>query len=326
MNSSLNQEFTSRIFVINGTVLLLFAVLISISNGLLLFALYRDPLKTFRNATAVLVAALGITDFLTGFVTAVDVGICHIIEATTNRKVMLQAKIISQVTVRASVFIMTMFAVERFIAVAFPYVYRFSITIKKTLFGCVLCWVFAIVTSCLELLVERNLYDMIFLYLTFVVPLLTVCFTYCASCWLMKQKAKRLKTHDARKKKIPRQSTKVQTQLTKTATLIILVFILSLLPFWSLTVVARYCKGCAKESWFIACYRFSIPILYSNSALNPLLYAWRMRSYRRSFIALFTDVRREPSGGHTQSRTKKPQMHDTLAKDTASNHDDETKL
>ena len=323
MNSNLIHEFTSRIFVINGTVLLLFAVLISVSNGLLLFALYKDPLKTFRNATAVLVAALGITDFLTGCVTAVDVGICHIIEATTNRKVMLQAKIISQVTVRASVFIMILFAVERFMAVAFPYFYRFSITIRKTLFGCVLCWVFAIVTSCLELTVDRDLYDMIFLYLTFVVPLLTLSFTYCASCWLMKQKAKRLKTHDARKEK----STKVQTQLTKTATLIILVFILSLLPFWSLTVVARYCKSCAKESWFIACYRFSIPILYSNSALNPVLYAWRMQSYRRTFVALFTGVRvRGPFGRHTQSCTEKPQRYDTLEKDTASKHEDETKL
>ena len=31
-----------------------------------------------------------------------------------------------------------------------------------------------------------------------------------------------------------------------------------------------YCKTCTKERWYIACYRFSIPILYSNSAFNPL--------------------------------------------------------
>ena len=324
MNSSMNHEFTSRIFVINGALLLLFAVLISISNGLLLFTLYRDPLKTFRNATAVLVAALGITDLLTGLVTAVDVGISHIIEGLTNRQVMLQAKIISQVTVRASVFIMTTFAVERFIAVAFPYVYRFSITIQKTVLGCVLCWVLAVISSCLELLVERDLYDVIFLYITFVVPLLTVCLTYCSSYWLMQHKSKRLqRKYDLRKAKIPKESTKLQTQLMKTATLIVFFFVLSLLPFWSFTIVARYCKSCIKETWFIACYRFSIPILYSNSALNPLLYAWRMRSYRRSFLVLFTGINRDPSRGHAYSSVVR---YDTSVKDTTIHGDNDTKL
>lgn len=309
MNSSLDQDFKSRIFVINGAILLLFAVLISIFNGLLLFVIYKDPLRTFRNATAFLVISLGVADFLTGCVTAVDVGISHILEGLAIQKVMLQAKIISQVTVRASVYILIMFAVERFIAVAFPFVYRASVTIRKTIFGCALCWVLAIVTSCLELLVRQDLYDVIFFYTTFVLPLVTMCFTYCATYCLMKRKAEKLHRQGSlqrgesgrykyrergsvRKEKISKQSTELQKQLMKTACLIILVFVLSLVPFWSFTAIRRYCKGCAEQRWFIAGYRFSIPILYSNSALNPLLYAWRMRPYRRSFQALFGKKRK----------------------------------
>lgn len=334
MNSSVNQEFNFSIFIANGTILLLFALLISISNGLLLFTIYKDPLKTFRNATSVLVVALGITDLLTGCVTAVDVGISHILEGLAIRKVMLQAKIISQVTVRASVFIMTMFAVERFIAVAFPYVYRFSVTIKKTVFGCVLCWLLAILTSCLELVVARDLYDVIFLYFTFVVPLMTVCITYCASYWLMQSKTKGLYRSASKqvaqrgsmgeqKDKTTRLSAKLQAQLMKTATLIIMIFVLSLLPFWSFTIIGRYCKGCKHEKWYIACYRFSIPILYSNSALNPLLYAWRMRPFRRSFQALFTGERRLLSRG--SSSVEKTLKDETCARHTNVYHD-ETKL
>lgn len=331
MNSSLNQEFNSRIFIINGVILLLFALLISIFNGLLLFTVYKDPLKTFRNATAVLVVALGITDLLTGCVTAVDVGICHILEGLGIRKVMLQAKIVSQATVRASVFIMTLFAVERFVAVAFPYVYRFSVTIKKTVLGCILCWVLGIVTSCLELVVARDLYDVIFLYITFVVPLITVCLTYCATYWLMKRKTKRLHrsaskqnsergSKRGRKEKIPKQSAKLQTQLMKTATLIIFVFVLSLLPFWSFTIIGRYCKRCTKERWYIACYRFSIPILYSNSAFNPLLYAWRMRTYRRSFQALFNGKKRDYL--RESSSVDKTRREETCLRDTNFHHDE----
>lgn len=299
MNSSLTQDFKSRIFIINGAILLLFAVLISISNGLLLFVIYKDPLKTFRNATAVLIISLGVSDFLTGCVTAVDVGISHILEGLAIQKVMLQAKIISQVTVRASVYILIMFAVERFIAVAFPYVYRTSVTIRKTIVGCALCWVLAIVTSCLELVVHQDLYDVVFFYIIFVLSLVTMCFTYCATYCLVKTSAERLHRQcggsgckyrergSVRKEKMSKQSVEQQKQLMKTASLIILVFVLSLVPFWSFTAIRRYCKGCAEQGWFIAGYRFSIPILYSNSALNPLLYAWRMRPYRRSFEALF---------------------------------------
>lgn len=308
MNSSLAQDFKSRIFIINGAILLLFAVLISISNGLLLFMMYKDPLKTFRNATAVLVVSLGIADFLTGCVTAVDVGISHIIEGLTTDKVMLQAKIISQITLRASVFVLTMFAVERFVAVAFPHVYRVRVTVRKAIFGCSLGWVLAIVTSCLEVVVDRDVYDVVFLYITFVLPLITMCFTYCGTYYVLKIRAERLHRHglqsgsiigsnygvskhrarcSVKKEKMSKQSAELQKQLMKTASLIILVFVLSLVPFWVFTTIRRYCKECSEQRWFIAGYRFCIPILYSNSALNPLLYAWRMRTYRRSFQALF---------------------------------------
>ena len=299
MNSSVTQDFKSRIFVITGVILLLFAVLITISNGLLLFVIYKDPLKTFRNATAVVIISLGVADFLTGCVTAVDVGISHILEGLDIQKVLLQAKIISQITVRGSVYTLTMFSVERFVAVAFPYTYRASITVQKTAIGCAFCWMLAIVTSCLELAVDRDLYDVIFFYITFVLPLATMCFTYCATCCLMKKKAERVyrqrdgsgNTHlergSTRKVKMSKQSAEMQKELMKTASLLIIVFALSLVPFWSFTAIRRYCKGCTEQKWFIAGYRFSIPIIYSNSALNPLLYAWRMRPYRRSFQALF---------------------------------------
>lgn len=299
MNSSVTQDFKSRIFIITGAILLLFAVLITISNGLLLFVIYKDPLKTFRNPTAVVVISLGVADFLTGCLTAVDVGISHILEGLDIQKVLLQAKIISQITVRGSVYILTMFAVERFIAVAFPYTYRVSITVRKTAIGCAVCWGLAIVTSCLELAVDRDLYDIIFFYVTFVLPLATMCFTYCATYYLIKIKAGRVyrqrgnsenkhrERGSTRREKMSKQSAELQKQLMKTASLIIIVFALSLVPFWSFTAIRQYCKECAEKKWFLAGYRFSIPILYSNSALNPLLYAWRMRPYRRSFQTLF---------------------------------------
>ena len=303
MNFNATQDFKSLIFIITGAILLFFAVLITISNGLLLFVMYKDPLKTFRNATAVLIISLGVADLLTGCVAAVDVGISHILEGLDIQKVLglLQAKIISQITARGSVYILTMFSVERFVAVAFPHTYRVSITVRKTAIGCAFCWVLAIVTSCLELAVDRDLYDVIFFYITFVLPLATMCFTYCATFCLMKIRAKRVhrqrdgsgNTHrergSMRKEKMAKQSAEMQKQLMKTAFLIITVFTLSLVPFWSFTVIHRYCKGCTEQKWFIAGYRFSIPIAYSNSALNPLLYAWRMRPYRRSFQALFTE-------------------------------------
>ena len=241
--------------------------------------IYRDPLKTFRNAIAVLVISLCFADLLTGCVTAVDVGISHILEGLAIQKVLLQVKIISQIT---GVFIITMFAVERFIAVVFPYFYRFSVTVRKVTLGCVSCWLLAIISSCLELVVDRDVYDVTFLYITFVVPLLTVCVTYCTTYWVLKDKTKRLhRLHSANKTtkkegRVSKKSEKLQIELMKTAMLIIFVFVLSLVPFWSLTIIGRYCKSCKQEKWYIASYRFSIPVLYSKSAFNPILYAWRM--------------------------------------------------
>ena len=176
-----------------------------------------------------------------------------------------------------------------------------NVTARKVSVCCLLCWVVAVTTSLLELVIKRDLYDVIFLYALFVAPLMTVSITYSAAYFVMKtranQRRRRNRNHgcqnlktlsmSSRRKKVSGQSSQVEKQLMKTASLILLVFVVSLLPFWSFTMVGRYCKHCTKYKWFIACYRLSIPVLYSNSGLNPLLYAWRMRLYRASFQSVF---------------------------------------
>ena len=94
-----------------------------------------------------------------------------------------------------------------------------------------------------------------------------------------------VQTKPQRKDEYPKNPKNFRIELMKTAMLINFVFVLSLVPFWSLTIIGRYCKSCKQEKWYIASYRFSIPILYSNSAFNPILYAWRMQPYRRSKVS-----------------------------------------
>ncbi|KAL7049575.1 hypothetical protein ACKWTF_003774 [Chironomus riparius] len=65
--------------------------------------------------------------------------------------------------------------------------------------------------------------------------------------------------------------------------LIVLVFYITWIPIQIIYVVTVFCDKCI-DVWFIGLF---ICIAHFNSAINPLIYAYRMKDIRKAILKLF---------------------------------------
>ena len=133
MNSSANQSSGidspnfGTVFMISGTILGVFCPLTVLANVLLLLAIYKDPLNTFRTPTACFLVGLAITDLVAGLVPEPLVTSCYFMHyhdhpnaITSCPKMFRIAGIVAAITANASFLIVMAFTFAQYVAVAFP--------------------------------------------------------------------------------------------------------------------------------------------------------------------------------------------------------------
>jgi hypothetical protein len=300
------DSLDSQVLLWNGVVLLVIALVTTLTNGALLITVHRDPLRCFRNAGAAFIVCLAVTDFMSGAVTASNVGVFSILNSqgipSLKIRGVLQEKIVSQFTVRSGILVVAAFSFERFTAVAFPIFHRNNITYKTVKNCALVCCPFVLMTSLMEVVVDRTVFDNISYYGFFIIPLLLISMSYLATYIAFRRKLRGvinntnvmpIASQEERYREV--RQLKREKLLSQTAFYVIIGFMFSFSPWFSMVAITTYCKPCTKSSWYFAMYRSSIPFLYVNSALNPLLYAWRIPKYRQSVVKMFTKLKKTAS-------------------------------
>ena len=272
----------------------------TVSNGFLLYVLYKDPLKRFTKPVTTFITALAIMDFLTGV-------LCDPSQARFKIRCALKMKteaefelrgftaIVSFFTINSTTLLIVAISAERFVAVSFPYFYRQSVTRKRTNLCVIAVCIHSFVFSLLQLAeVDLGLWKRTDLYLHIVIPILLVMVSYTAICLILRIHRNKLQTvsdkiqgtdwkliiQKRRRNEIHKQ--KREQKIVYTAVLVTLLLILAFLPHTIVTIAAENCKDCVSNDWFVVLSRVMIPFVFMNSAVNPFVYVLRMRDLRRS--------------------------------------------
>lgn len=74
--------------------------------------------------------------------------------------------------------------------------------------------------------------------------------------------------------------------IAKSLALVLLLFALSWLPLHILNCITLFCPACRKPS--ILTY-VAIFLTHGNSAMNPIVYAFRIQKFRATFLKIFND-------------------------------------
>ena len=280
---------------VTGIVLLVtLCTVATVANGLLLIVLYKDPLKCFRTPIVVYIASLALLDLLSGSVTGPGVihnyALCSLgRDRSSSLEGTLFAAVAAEFTICTANLLAVALSIERLCAVAFPIVYRRKSSVHRSLIcvGCVVLYTLIFTLS--GLAGSRWKRAPLRLHMNTTIPFVTLIVVNIALVLaIRKQNRKRqnllygMEGSTCESKRRQRERA-----LAVTTQLIVTCFVISLLPYLAFIFMDLYFLKYREEDWFFACRRFSLPFVYLNPAMNPLIFNFRLAHFRRTFKIVF---------------------------------------
>ena len=265
-------------------------VIAVIANILLLFAIYKDPLKCFRNPTTCFIANLAIADLMNALVHPEEV----LLTQTTYSSIYCFTGIGGTIHIATSHFIyflacpaVAVLALERYVSIAYPFWHKVNFTVKLCyiwmaviwLVNCIYTGIFTVYTTHEDVLITA--YPGLFYLATVVIYLL-------AFISIRKQRfslATDVTKSDSVKRMMKLRLKKEKRFLT-TVLIINVVLVFGIIP----TVVGSHfmyrSDGITKKRAELV-LPFTVVLYFLNMAANPFLYIWRLPKYRRTLFVMY---------------------------------------
>ena len=284
--------------IVNAAILLTVMPVILGGNFMVTIAVIR--FRKLRTSMNMLIASLAIADILVGFPSIPLYVVYYIKGEVLNKfKYLCLTRYASVVaSMSGSIISLTFVSLDRYIAVIHPLKYPTLMTKRRVKFMLLGIWTYDIVFSVMPLLgvnVWRKGMPCLFFvvlpkpYTIFTVPfVLAVCLIssvsmYAAVFRVAKQhhlRMKKINVNSARKLDSNRRRMDRETRTAKIMAFVLLLFFIFWFPFLA-TSLLKYLPF-SKEAFEIA-KTFSVTLAMTNSAVNPFIYCWLRRDFRKAF-------------------------------------------
>ncbi|XP_078366684.1 adenosine receptor A3-like [Oculina patagonica] len=184
----------------------------------------------------------------------------------------------------ASIFTLTVIALERAFSVCLPHVHRHVRNkVYYMLLG--LIWLLSILVSCLRFLFEQKLLSLqfffYFLLVFFAIALSIICVSYVVIWFRMKFRFAR---RDSNKR-----SGEQDKRLAVMLFTVTVVFVFTWMPFQIINIVSFFCEPCRSMPNEIA--YFAKFLHYGNSCVNPIIYSFLVPEFRKTVIKILRKLR-----------------------------------
>ena len=293
-NSTVAFDSSSHMFFISRIIL---SVLIGtptvLSNVVLLISIYRNPDRNQLNQSpaTLLVVNLSMCDLLIGVVPGFG-SLFYI--ALFNRKttedlagarlfinfVAVFSSIVSSCTIAAM-------ALDRFFAVSSPLQYKARVTKAKVKVFLVVCWVYALLFSCLSLGVSPTVFVLLYCHLHVSLPLIILPVVYWKTYSALRSHNNRVGNLADGRQAMDIAHRNRERKMISAFLLVLVLFYVTFFPFFiALHMFVLQPSYLNLESFLFFLYA-SYNFLLVNSSLNPFVYAWRIPKYRRAFKEVF---------------------------------------
>ncbi|XP_068753581.1 adenosine receptor A2a-like [Montipora capricornis] len=289
-----NISAPTELSITSATFCSILAVTAVIGNVLVLLAIIIDPNRQLRSPFNFLVANLAAADLIVGCL-ALPLSVeFYVREAMSERLVLLPRddarRISAFISCTASLLSIAAITVDRFIAISFPMKYRLMLDSRRTVvISCVL-WIFSIGFPFLYFKVGYLKYQFFFANTAVVTTFAVLCVTYAKVFRTFKHQVKHWDTIQncpGQHNNIKMRTLKWEKKVTKTFLVMLSLFIACFLPSLVLIYVISFCGYCSCV--FIHWARdINYILIMANSSMNPFVFAWRLKPFRKAFIKILT--------------------------------------
>jgi len=296
-------------FHVIGGIFILGLAFLSIStvltNGMFLLTFYKDPLKCLRTPSAIFIAGLTSANFLTGLIVEPallgEIVLSFVYgEDRSLSKFYRLAEVLSFVTVTSSFLIMLALGIVQYLLIKHPRVYQRAVSVKSAVIGVIFIFVYSIFFAVLPEMTGINKYVYYLIDLAIHETLLTVALVilymviYCA----FRKLTQRHRSADLGENAEGQGSSAEQTENEKQRRQAEKDFVIGTitLTLFLIITVWPYCI-----TLFIAMlYDFTLAVFIAviiaqffllwKFALDPFVFAWRLRKYRKSLVLVMQRI------------------------------------
>ena len=270
----------------------LLMIVTTFGNTLVLLAILIDPNKDLRTPFNYFVANLAVADLTVGLLADPLSIAFHAIEATGKDQPLTLGPALYVVyfsSCTASLFSLAALAVDRYIAITSPLRYRGMLNFFRALLVSLGIWVFSISLTCIYFKVGYNIYRFVFGNTAVVATFAVIVFTYLRIFKTLRAQVKQWDDlHESNEENhLKKQALKCEKKVTKTLVIVLALFIACYLPSCICIYIINLCSSC--DCLFIHWIRdIQFVLVLINSAVNPIVYGWRLKSFRHAFKSILT--------------------------------------
>ncbi|XP_042351140.1 trace amine-associated receptor 8a-like [Plectropomus leopardus] len=207
------------------------------------------------------------------------------------------------ISINASTGNMVLISVDRYIAICDPMFYSTKVTLRRVQFCICVCWIFSAVHSSWimrDLLKQPGRYNSCYgecvmvinyiegavdLCVSFFAPILVVVVLYVRIFVVAVSQARAMRSHvaaAAQQRSKTKTAKKSEMKAARTLGVVVVVFLMCFCPYYSFTIAAENNLISASTA------ASQIRLIYINSCLNPLIYAFFYPWFRKSIKFIVT--------------------------------------
>ncbi|XP_068697604.1 trace amine-associated receptor 9-like [Montipora foliosa] len=265
----------------------------TVGNILVILAVYLNPNKDLRSPFNYFVANLSFADLVVGVVTAPLGTAFHIMEGLgmVNDRFKDSMHTTYFISCTASLLSLTALALDRYVAITYPLIYRTKLNPTRALLVSIVVWIVSILLSLLYFVVGYNRYRFIFASTAVGTTFLVLMFTNAKIFKYLRFQVKQWDDlRDSSEESLAKKRAMVwEKKITTTLVIVLTLFLAGYLPSCVCIYIINLCTDCNCE--FIHWVRdIQFALVMANSGVNPFVYAWKLQSFRKAFKSILRCV------------------------------------
>ena len=256
------------------------ALVTTVANSVLLVTIFRESRRLLEKPPSLLITNLCVSDLVVGLI-AGNLGAVQTLYRYQQRPVPDKLDVVVHVVLGLTLFVRSGTIVaassDRYIAVAHPFEYKFTITKPRFKICIALMWVAASILCLLQLAsVPEKIISIIYAHTHASVPMMLLTAIYFKLFRALGKRKRELRAAGIMNKG-------VWDQQRVTVLIVLTMFYGTVFPAFISLHLRYFCKPCEQSLTFKKLEIIFFWFLFLTSAVNPFVYAWREPKYRRAF-------------------------------------------
>lgn len=269
--------------------LVILLIIIIIGNVLVMIA-YKIN-RRLRTATYTLLVSLAFCDFLVGSISLPMWMYVNLNEWFVDRTFDLFFEVIDYLTAISSALHLTIICIERWVAISKPFLQQ-TLTSRQYYITLAVVWLVALLISTSRFRVSMShskFYVLALVSLGFIIPMVVISLVNIYIFKVAKKLIQEEPTVDGGSSNERKKKVQKERRIAKTLVIVTFLFFLALLPTYTIALIGGFClkSGCLlyKLKWhdILRLMKIAKWMQYSNSGVNPFIYAFRDAEMRRTF-------------------------------------------